>query len=266
VTREEFSAAVRKMVDTKLGVVAVKDFYPTDGRAPYRYAEVMALAAFEDSPEIAGRAVKLAIEIDGHVSIMTHYTMPDGLRRACAIAVAFSRVLDEGERRVLSAPPIQAFQVALSDVVGDEVEAFEARLEGDPFVWGRGATEREAILDAKEILQDSGSKDIEGDIGSARRHGGAVVIVARKPTAADFVLTRSCPSLTPGLRAELLEDLQITPREAARINALIRAWGETSNTRNGVRMTAGDRAHDLRERILANLAETRVAPAALEVC
>jgi hypothetical protein len=81
-------------------------------------------------------------------------------------------------------------------------------------------------------------------------------------TAADFVLTRTCPSLTPGLRAELLEELEITPREAARINALIREWGEEPNGR----MDAGARQRNLRERILANLAATRVAPAALEVC
>lgn len=68
---------------------------------------------------------------------------------------------------------------------------------------------------------------------------------------ADAALTRSCPSLTPELRAELL-DAGLRPWQAVTVNALIRMWQAEPNNR----MDRAGREADLRSRIVAHLGAT----------
>ncbi len=92
-----FSAAVRLMRMVTGGETKVSDYYTTD-RAPYRYAHVTVIAPSTLAPARAAELVALAVQIDGHLTVHTHYSTEEGAP-ACNITLSLSRDLEEGEYR-----------------------------------------------------------------------------------------------------------------------------------------------------------------------
>lgn len=149
-TRAEFAVAVRRMQTVEGARVTIKDFDGSSVGRPYRHASVQAEIPHAEAPLHAGKWLEIAVAIRGFFNVHT-------FSRECHFQIAVTLDLDV-EPRVSGEP------VSIETVIEEGAETFEARLDGDPFVWGRGATEREAIEDAKETLRDSGSKDIEMDL------------------------------------------------------------------------------------------------------
>lgn len=94
---EVFADAVRRMLAVQGGDVKVTDWYPTDGRRPYRYAIVRVSTPNAYAPGRVGELTHLAIAIGNGASmnVWTHYD--DGA--TCLTEVVLARDLDDAELR-----------------------------------------------------------------------------------------------------------------------------------------------------------------------
>lgn len=107
--------AVRRFQLIAGAEVKVADFYPSQGetRRPYRYAWVRLTVPNVEAVGRSAEIVQVAIEVDGHATVMTHYVTDDG-REACQFEIAVSRDLEPDELREAG---FHSLEVTLEDAV-----------------------------------------------------------------------------------------------------------------------------------------------------
>ena len=78
------------------GDTETSDYYPDDGRDPYRRSVLEQKCSYDAAPMLAFEIAKLAVDVAGHLTMYVHPSY-DGAEPFCEFVIAIHRPLTESE-------------------------------------------------------------------------------------------------------------------------------------------------------------------------